>query len=456
MEAAIYARISKDDGSGLGVARQVKDCTAEAERRGWAVQGVYVDNDVSASSHAPRPEWQRLVADVEARRVTAIVVWSAERLTRKPREAEDVIEWVERYGLLLANIGGDVDLSTPDGRMMYRIRGAISRHESEQSSRRIRRKFLERAEQGKPHGKVAYGYKRVAGRDQLDPEQAEVIKEAAAKLLSGESMRSIVAAFNREGLPSPRGGRWEPATLRQILLRDRNAGLRRHQGTVIGRGEWEPIYDLATHERVVALLTDPARRTNAGARISHLLTGIARCGLCGGAMRVIPEQTLQSGKRVQKKYGCRVCFKVSRKVNDVDAVVEAVILARLAEPDAASALATGDPEAAQTLQTQIESAHARLALAADAFADGELTGEQLRRVSAKLRPQIERWQAALAACAPTPGFPELAGADAAARWANAPIDVRRAVVDALVAVTIAPQGSGRPFDPATVEISWRS
>lgn len=456
MEAAIYARISKDDGSGLGVARQIKDCTAEAERRGWAVRGVYVDNDVSAASQAPRPEWERLVADVEAQRVNAIVVWSAERLTRKPREAEDVIEWVERYGLLLANIGGDVDLSTPDGRMMYRIRGAISRHESEQSSRRIQRKFLERAEQGKPHGMVAYGYTRVNGSDQLDPEQAGVIREAAKKLLSGESMRSVATAFNREGLSSPRGGRWESATLRQVMLRDRNAGLRRHQGSVIGRGDWEPIYDHATHERVVALLTDPARRTNAGAKISHLLTGIARCGLCGGAMRVIPEVVLKTGKRYAKRYGCRRCFKVSRKVEDVDAVVEAVVLARLAKPDAASALASGDPEAAQMLHGQIEAADARLALAADAFADGELTGEQLRRISAKLRPQIERWRAALAACAPTPGLPELAGEDAAARWAHASIEVKRAVVDALVAVTLAPQGSGRPFSPETVEIAWRS
>ena len=90
-----------------------------------------------------------------------------------------MIERADKYGLALANIGGELDLSTPDGRTMYRIRGAISRHESEQSSRRIRRKFLERAEGGKPHGKVANGYQRVDGRDVLDPEQAAVISDAA-------------------------------------------------------------------------------------------------------------------------------------------------------------------------------------------------------------------------------------------------------------------------------------
>ena len=455
-QAAIYARISKDDGSALGVSRQVKDCRTEADRRGWTVRDVYVDNDVSASSGAPRPEWQRLVRDVEARRVSAIVVWSAERLTRKPREAEDVIEWAEKYGLALANIGGELDLSTPDGRMMYRIRGAISRHESEQSSRRIRRKFLERAESGKPHGKVAYGYQRVDGRDVLDPEQAAVISDAARRLLAGESLRSVATRLNETDRLSPRGKKWESATLRQILLRDRNAGLRRHQGSVIGRGDWEPIYDEATHERVVALLTDPSRRTNRGATISHLLTGIARCGLCGdavqgpGVMRVLPASGTQP-----RRYGCRQCFRVSRKVDDVDAVVEAVIVARLSQPDAMAAIVSGDPERAQVLQDQIEAAQARLAIAADSFAEGELTGEQLRRVSSRLRPRIDEWRADLAACGPTPGLPELAGPEAAARWASASIEVKRAVVDSLVSVTIEPQGAGRAFDPANVRIEWR-
>jgi site-specific DNA recombinase len=453
--AAIYARISKDDGTALGVARQVKDCTAEAEKRGWTVTQVYRDNDVSASSTCARPAWQRLVADVEARRVDAIVVWSAERLTRKPREAEDVIEWAEKYGLALANIGGDADLSTPDGRMMFRIRGALSRHESEQSSRRIRRKFLERAESGAPHGMVAYGYRRVNGRDELDPEQADVIRETARRLLAGESLRSIVACMNEAGALSPRGKRWESATLRQIMLRDRNAGLRRHQGQVIGKGDWEPVYDEDTHTRVVALLSDPARRTNRGAAISHLLTGIARCGLCGGGMRVIPAQVQKSGKRIPKRYGCRDCFRITRKQADVDAVVEALVVGRLSMPDALSAIASGDPGRAEQLHGQIEAAEARLAIAADGFADGDLTGDQLRRVTAKLRPQVEAWRDELAACAPRPGLVDLAGLDAEAKWATASIDVRRSAVETLVSVRILPQGVGRSFDPETVEITWR-
>src|SRR5699024_2290295 len=64
--AAVYARISKDDGEALGVARQVEDCTALAAQRGWQVVGTYTDNNVSATHAKVRPQYQRMIADIEA------------------------------------------------------------------------------------------------------------------------------------------------------------------------------------------------------------------------------------------------------------------------------------------------------------------------------------------------------------------------------------------------------
>src|SRR3712207_2444838 len=161
MAAAIYARISKDDGTALGVARQIEDCTREAERRGWTVTGTYTDNDVSASNGKPRPEFQRMMLEVDAGRLKAIVVWDADRLSRSPRENEDLIDRAEQHGLQLANVGGDMDLSTVTGRLTFRIKGSVARAEVEQQSRRLKRKFDERATNGHPHGKVAFGYRRV-------------------------------------------------------------------------------------------------------------------------------------------------------------------------------------------------------------------------------------------------------------------------------------------------------
>ncbi|HEX2755856.1 MAG TPA: recombinase family protein, partial [Candidatus Limnocylindrales bacterium] len=73
--AAVYARISSDpDGDRLGVTRQVEDCTGFAERRGWPVREVYIDDDRSAYSGRVRPEYRRMLDDIRSGDVDAVIV----------------------------------------------------------------------------------------------------------------------------------------------------------------------------------------------------------------------------------------------------------------------------------------------------------------------------------------------------------------------------------------------
>jgi site-specific DNA recombinase len=91
--AAAYAHISEDrDGTGLGVARQEKDCRALAQRRGWHVVNVYVDNDISAYSGKPRPQYRQMLDDIKSGLIRAVVVWHLDRLHRQPRELEEFID----------------------------------------------------------------------------------------------------------------------------------------------------------------------------------------------------------------------------------------------------------------------------------------------------------------------------------------------------------------------------
>lgn len=116
--AAIYARISADaDGAGLGVQRQVDDCHALANRRGWTVAQVLVDNDVSAYSGRTRPQYRRLLNALKSHEVDAVLVWHLDRLHRQPRELEEFFEVCDAAGVThLASVTGDVDLATDDGR----------------------------------------------------------------------------------------------------------------------------------------------------------------------------------------------------------------------------------------------------------------------------------------------------------------------------------------------------
>ena len=219
-----------------------------------------------------------------------------DRLTRTPVELERVIALAEAKDIALASVGGEIDLATPQGRLTARIKA--SSRGTKSSSRRgaSRRAVLARAEDGKPHGRQAYGWQRVNGQDVIDEPQAAVVLEATERLIAGESLRSIAADFDRRSVPTPNGRpSWHPVMLRQVVLRERNAGLRVHQKKVIGKGNWEPIVSEDLYQRLVAILKDPARRSTYSTRHKHLLSGIALCGLCGHSLRsLVAHGTLPS------------------------------------------------------------------------------------------------------------------------------------------------------------------
>ncbi|WP_235499998.1 recombinase family protein [Aeromicrobium sp. Leaf289] len=440
----------------------MEDCTRLATDRGWSVAETYVDNDVSASTGRRRPEYERLLDDIKRDRVSALVVWDIDRLTRTPAELETLIDLAEAHGVALASVGGEVDLGTPQGRLTARIKGSVARHEVEQSSRRLKRKFLERAESGLSHGKVAYGYVREPVIDEtgtvrgytelLHPEQAAVIQTATKRILAGEPLRAVASALNETGSMSPSGKPWSGTTLRQVLLRDRNAGRRVHQKQVIGKGNWPAILDDDSFDRLVALLRDPRRRTGNNGGVKHLLSGIAICGNCGERLRGAAEH--RYGKKKQpRSYACQNCYKVRRKADAVDEVVEALVIARLERPDAADLFA-GDSDAMTRATSEKLAIEARLDLLADQFADGLITGSQLERGTARLRPKLAEVEAQIIAASPSPEYAELVGPGVRARWEGQSLDRKRAVIDALMRVTVLPSGAGQRFSPEQVEFEW--
>lgn len=456
MDAVIYARISRDtEGTQLGVDRQLADCRKAAHARGWAIVEEYVDNDVSATSKKPRPAYQRMMKDLAAGRARGLIVWDVDRLTRTPRELEDVIDLAESRKLALVSIGGDIDLATPQGMMTARIKGSVARHEADQMSRRIKRRIEQNAEEGRPHGYTPWGWRRVydlsptgertgTPRYVIDEDAAAIIRDAARRLLAGQSLRSVARELNDSGSTSPKGNRWSSTTLKQVLMRTTNAGLHTLRGKEAGPSQIPAILPEDDWRAVVAILSDPARRTGGGSAPTHLLTGIARCELCGGLMRHLKgAKNPKTGKHTPGAYGCRDCFKIRRKASLLDEAVEAVVLELLKRPETLAALTPHDPERIQATQSRIRGIQARMAEAADSFADGDITGDQLKRINGKLRPQLEEAQADLAALTPSDQAASLAGDDAEARWAAASIDARRQVIDRLLNITVLKLGPGR-------------
>ncbi|MDD9207132.1 recombinase family protein, partial [Georgenia sp. 10Sc9-8] len=301
--AAIYARISQDRaGEGLGVDRQLKDCRAEAQRLGWTVVEEYVDNDVSAyNPRKKRPEYERMRMDIRDGRIDAVLVWRLDRLERQPIDFERFYQLCEETGTDLKTVYGMVDLSQGEGLFHARIYAAFAAMENDAKSIRGKRKNRERAEDGKPHGGGSRPFGFEDDRTTHRPDEAAVIREAAARALAGESLTSLVRWLDDSGVRTVKGNGWATTTLRQLLTNPRIIGMRTHGDAAPVKAVWEPIIDPTDGERLRLLLLDPARRTNRTAR-RYLLSGMARCGLCG-------EVLVSHPKRDVRKYECRTLAK---------------------------------------------------------------------------------------------------------------------------------------------------
>lgn len=476
LRAAIYVRISSDrTGEGLGVERQEGDCRRKAESLGWAVVKVYSDNDVSAYSGAPRPQLNAMLDAVRRGEIDGIITWHNDRLYRRTRELLDFVDLAEETGVRLATVNaGDFDLSTPTGQMIAKNLVNMAEYEIGHSKERMKAAAVQRAERGRSHGPVAWGWTRDPdGTEHLDPEPAEAIREAARRTIAGESLRGICTDFNARGVKAPRGGEWVGSTLRQVLLRQRNAGRRVYYGKrgpkqkqdpnygKVTEGAWPSILSGSEQDQVTEILTKPTRSTSRGGGLKYMMSNYLICGRCGGrcltrAGALLPGEE-KEGRRRPTSYACGDCYRCVANVGPVDEAVGELVVARLQGQDG-PILLSRDKDAAREAQEEIEGLRARLNRAAAMFADGTIDGEQLATTTASIRKQIDKHEQVIARHAPTPALGNFSR-DARATsvreaWDRAPVEVRRAIVEELVEVTLLPSGSGKRWTPDRLRPRW--
>lgn len=202
--AAIYTRISSDrEGLEHGIIDQERSCREFAERLGLTIYKVYSDNNISASrkSRRERPEFDQMLKDARNGAFQHILALSQSRLTRRPREFEDLIELFEETGVRIRTLkSGDYDLGTADGRAQARNNATWDTLEAERTSERVKAAVDRRARDGIWHGgTVPYGYDNLGKQLTINPPEAAMIQEAAKRILAGDTGYSIVFDWNGRG-----------------------------------------------------------------------------------------------------------------------------------------------------------------------------------------------------------------------------------------------------------------
>jgi len=150
MNTAIYARVSTSNGQDPEM--QLRELREYCQRRGWQLKGEYIDSGISGMKDS-RPELNRLMADAHKRLFDAVVVWRFDRFARSVSHLLRALETFGSLGIQFVSLSEQVDTSTPAGKMVFTVLGAVAELERSLIVERVRAGLRNARAKGKHLGR---------------------------------------------------------------------------------------------------------------------------------------------------------------------------------------------------------------------------------------------------------------------------------------------------------------
>ncbi|WP_443019992.1 recombinase family protein [Sphingobium sp. JAI105] len=304
----------------LSAEDQIRLCKSYADRQGWVVVDAYSDAAISGQNNH-RPGLNAMLAAADRRDVDIILAESLDRIARDLGDTAHIFKRLEFARVAL--------FTCADNRvteMHIGFIGTMSALQIRDLGAKVRRGSVGQVSRGKVPGGRCYGYDVAPvihadgsveyGHRKINEDQAAIVRRIFAEYAAGETPRTIAHGLNRDGIPSPRGSEWRASTINGSAARD--YGILRNP-IYVGRIRYgrvrmvrdpesrkrlsrvDPAPDLtegaAPHLRIIddAIWEKVQARKQAGERVPynlqrgprHLLSGLVRCGQCGGTYAVI-------------------------------------------------------------------------------------------------------------------------------------------------------------------------
>lgn len=337
--AVIYCRLSVSTDESVSIERQVESCRKQAEARGWDVVDVFTDDGVSATHNKPedRKGWAALLAD--KRRYDVVIIWKIDRLARRVLDFLNANEMLKERGAALVAVADPIDMTTEQGQAFATLLAVFGQMEAANIRTRViaAREYVIRS--GRVPARMApFGYRIIPNPDgpgkvlAQDPDRIGWVRDAAEKVLGGETVYSVMRWLNDEGAPPPRkdASGWAVSSVERILRNPTLAGMtpynpgrkRNDRGEFKGvlRGDdGLPVIDESLaivtteeHRLLVAALDNKEARASmprASRRVtSEFLSRVVWCGECGD--RYLNRGVMKrSNGKVSEVLKCKVCHQ---------------------------------------------------------------------------------------------------------------------------------------------------
>jgi len=456
---AIYCRRSATgDKQQVTVNRQKRLALEDCKKLGLVTQSsyVYIDNGASAwKRDRKRPGWDELISACKRGEIKHIVCYHPDRLMRQPRDLEELLSISDEYGIILYGRVNARDLQDPDDRYALRIEIAHACRSSDDTSRRLKDKFQELAEEGYYNGTRPYGYTKNGMK--VVPKEADIVREVFRRFSEGETTHKIAVDLSARGVPTTRGKVWAAATVRRLLSNRHVAGISVHQGQEIGAGKWPAIITRERWDFTQELLAfrGTAFRSERAKRKPprpYILRGLVTCGKCGTAMAGcsgIHYRCTRANRQDGKK-----CAR-SMRAEPLEQFVEDAAV-RLLENLAVNPKRTRTT-ALEAAERAIEDDERQLAELHDMWISKEIDTAEYRKDRRTIQARMRENQKKTIVKVKSPdSIADLIGPDASAKWATLPPERKNSVLRFLFSAVIIsggnPEQLPRTIDYGRIEI----
>ena len=408
-KVAIYARVSSErQDTDLSISAQLKALRDYALRCGHMVAREFVDQAESGRT-ADRPAFREMISTARrpSRPFDLILVWKYSRFARSREDSIVHKTLLRKNGVQVISITEPFE-DTPTGRLLEAIIESLDEFYSANLGQEIIRGMRESASRGfYLTARPPYGYRKIKVKDggkerpklEIDPHTSPIVTRIFQMLLGGSGLTEIAKSLNGEGIPAPRGKRWNKTTLHNIATNEAYTGTlvwgvhSKAQEPIRLENAWTAIADRETFNKVQRGLKQrsPAVSHPRRAASPYLLSGIARCGRCGRALIASEAKGGQftyyvCGTLIRQGAGsCDTPYLNARKFESlvIDKIKAHVLtednlreLVRLVNEEM-DAKASVYREGLDTIIREMDEVHRRLARLYEALETGNLTMEDL-------------------------------------------------------------------------------
>lgn len=227
LRVAAYCRVSTDSDAQLESLEAQKTHYENYinSREDWEFAGLYFDEGITGTKKEKRPELLRMIADCKAGKIDFVITKSISRFARNTTDCLEMVRKLLELDIPIYFEKENLNTSAMESELFLAILSSMAEGESTSISENNKWSIQKRFQNGTfKLSYPPYGYDWDGEQMVINPEQAETVRWIFDQVLSGKGTHAIADELNKNSIPTKKGGRWTPTTVRGMLKNEKYTG----------------------------------------------------------------------------------------------------------------------------------------------------------------------------------------------------------------------------------------